>query len=195
MTLREIARRSVIAAGAALLVAPAAAAPASGWRSAIDRLAEEKTLAEGCAAILKSFAVGHPMMRVQGERLYARAKADADGLIALLVVDLADDRSPADIPEISQRLETVSRQRQTLCRHVDAAVGTTPGAGAGEQGARTDDLIGLLGRGTSGPDSSLIEAAGALWTNYRRADAAEREEMRAVIGAARWRPYALVPAP
>ena len=186
MTIREIPRLSVIAAGAVLLVAPPAIAPASGWRTALDRLAEEKTLAESCAAILKSSAVDHPMARVQGERLYARAKADADGLIALLVVDLAGARSPADIPVLRQRLETVPRQRQALCRHVDAAVGP----GAGERGARA-----LLGRGTSSPDSSLVEAAEVLWTAYRRADAADRGAMDAAVAAARWRPYALVPEP
>lgn len=185
MAIRKIARLPVIAAGAALLMAPSSASPASGWRSAIDRLAEEKALAEGCAAILKSVAVDHPMARVQGERLYARARSDADGLIALLAFDLADDRSPADIPELRQRLETVPRQRQALCQHVDAAIG-----GAGEEGARP-----LLGRGTSSLDSALVEAAGVLWTAYRGAGAAEREEMRAMIAAARWRPYVLVPLP
>jgi len=114
----------LLATGAALMSPPQMAlAQGVSWRQALDRLAREKALAEGCASVLKIFADGAPMARVQGERLYARAKADADGLIALLLGDLADERSPADVPELRQRLEAMPRQRQALCRHVDLAIG------------------------------------------------------------------------
>src|SRR5262245_29993253 len=102
-------------------MAPAGREPA--WSQAVGRLGYEKTLAEGCASVLKTFADGAPMARVQGERLYARAAADMDGLVRLLIADLAGERSPADLPELRQRLEAVPKQRQALCRHVDATAG------------------------------------------------------------------------
>ena len=71
-----------------------------------------------------TFAERAPMARVQGERLYARAKADMDGLVRLLTADLATERSLAESPELQHRLEAVMAQRRALCRHVDAAVGS-----------------------------------------------------------------------
>ena len=180
----------LLATGAALISSPQMTlAQGVSWRQALDRLAREKALAEGCASVLKIFADGAPMARVQGERLYARAKADADGLIALLLGDLADERSPANVPELRQRLEAMPRQRQALCRHVDLAIG----AAAREQGARSRS-INLLSQGASDA-GSLVEAAVAIRNAYRGADAAQREAIDAAIMTVRWRPYALVPAP
>lgn len=185
MTIRQSVCLTVIAAGAIVLVAPPAAAPASGWRAALDRLAEEKTLAESCAAILKSSAVDHPMARVQGERLYGRAEADANGLIAMLAVDLGDSRSPADVPELRHRLETVPRQRQALCRQVRAALS--------EREPTPRGLVALLDRGSDAAPGSLLGAALELWQAYRRGDAARRRAIAAALGAGRWLPYAEVP--
>ena len=180
----------LLATGAALMSPPQMAlAQGVSWRQALDRLAREKALAEGCASVLKILADGAPMARVQGERLYARAKADADGLIALLLGDLADERSPADVPEIRQRLEAIPRQRQALCRHVDLAIG----AAAREQDARSRS-INLLSQGASDA-GSLVQAAVAIRNAYRGADAAQREAIDAAIMTVRWLPYALVPAP
>ena len=125
MMARELAWLPALACAALLLVGWVRPSPRRlAWPPAVDDLAREKTLAEACASILKTFADGAPMARVQGERLYARAEADMDGLVRLLIADLAAERSPADSPELRQRLEAVPRQRQALCRHVDAAVGT-----------------------------------------------------------------------
>jgi len=166
-----VTRVVVLATCAAMVPSPSTPTIAQdpGWRQAMDHLAAEKTLAEGCASILKGWPAGNPMARVQGERLYVRAKADVDGLIALLLADLADDRPSANSPELEQRLTAVPKQRQALCRHVDLAIASEAG--------------------------SLVEAAVAIRTAYRGADAARREAIDAEIMAARWRPYALVPAP
>jgi hypothetical protein len=105
MGVRELASLPALACAALLLLAwmPAVAQDAA-WPQAVDQLAREKTLAEACASLLKTFADGAPMARVQGERLYARAAADMEGLVRLLIADLAGERSPADMPEFRQRL-------------------------------------------------------------------------------------------
>lgn len=181
----------LLATCAALMSSPKMAALAQGasWRQALDRLAREKTLAEGCASILKTFADGAPMARVQGERLYARAKADMDGLIELLLVDLANQRPLADAPELRHRLEAVVAQRRTLCRHVDAAVGTTLRQQSGGTGAAD-----LLAEGSGDALSSLIEAAVQIWQAYGDADQGGRAAIIARIGAMRWVDYEEVPA-
>jgi hypothetical protein len=173
----------------ALLLSPSLpAAQEAGWAQAVDRLAQEKTLAESCAAILKTFADGAPMMRVQGERLYARARADMDGLVGLLVADLASERSPAETPELQHRLETVVAQRRGVCRHVDAAIGAALREQPGHAGAAD-----LLTQGSGDSDSLLIEAAVQVWTAYGEADQAGRAAIIARIEAVRWLSYAEIP--
>jgi hypothetical protein len=186
MTFREARRLLVLGTCAALLLpAPAAGGGESGWRRAMDRLAREKSLAEGCASLLKAFAERDPMQRVQGQRIYARASADVDGLIGLLKADLAGDRSPAAIPELVYRLESVRRQRQALCRHVDAAVGSA----VRERPERSGE-IELLAEGGAGNSIPLSEAAVEIWQAYHRSGSAERERIIAAVEGARWRHYA-----
>ena len=190
MAVRGVSRLLILATWAALLSSPSTPAVArdASWRQAVARLAQEKALAEGCASILKTFADDAPMARVQGQRLYARAKADVDGLVALLLVDLAEDRSPAAIPELRQRLEMLPKQRQVMCEHVDAAVGTS----LRDQGAHAV-LVDRLVEGASDTTGPMIEAAIEFWQAYRRADQARRQTMAAALDATRWRDYAEVP--
>jgi hypothetical protein len=188
MSIRELARFLQVAACALLPLA--GSAQESSLRTAVDRLAQEKTLAESCVTILKTFADNDPMARVQGQRLYARAKADVDGLIAQLLVDLAEDRSPADVPELSRRLAALPEQRQALCHHVDAAVGQA--LRAQEEGAR-GPWLDLLTAGLGDAVGSLIEAGVEIWKEYRRADEIRRQTIAAQVQAQRWRDYVEVP--
>jgi hypothetical protein len=188
MLIRELARWLM----AMLLLAPLlGAAEEIGYREAVDRLAQERTLAESCASILKTFADDDPMARIQGQRLYARAKADVDGLIAMLVVDLANDRSPAEIPELSQRLAAVPAQRRIFCEHVDAAVGADVRAQA--EDTRDGLLAALLAEGIGDAVGGTIEAGVEIWKEYRRADEVRRQTIASQIEAQRWLPYAEVP--
>jgi hypothetical protein len=180
---------ALVGCAALLLTATPAVAQEIGWPRAVDQLAREKTLAQACASILKTLADGAPMARVQGERLYARAAADMDGLVRLFIADLAGERSPADIPELRQRLEAVPRQRQELCRHVDAAVGTALRQQPGRTGAAE-----LLARGSSASARSMSDVAVEIWQAYRAADQAGRATIIARIEAVRWLAYADVPA-
>jgi hypothetical protein len=181
----------LLATLAALVAAPMmpALGQAVGWRHAMDRLAREKNLAEGCASLLKAFADDAPMARVQGQRLYARARSDMDGLIERFIADLTSERPLADAPELRHRVEVVVAQRQALCRQVDAAVGTA----LRQQGARTS-AADLLAEGSGDALSPLFEAAVQIWQAYRAADQASRATMVARLEAARWLAYAGIPA-
>jgi hypothetical protein len=190
MSSRELARLLVVGAALSLSLPAPGAAQEAGWRDAVDRLAQEKALAESCVSILKTFAESDPMARVQGQRLYARAKADVDGLITMLAVDLAEDRSPAEVPELRQRLEAVPTQRQALCQHVDAAVGAV----LREQSEGTRNLwVALLTQGIGDAVGSTIDAGVEIWKEYRRADEVRRQTIASRIEATRWRDYAEVP--
>lgn len=191
MAVRAAALAPALVACAALLLwrSVPPVAQETGWPDAVDRVAREKALAESCASILKTFGDHAPMARVQGERLYARAKADADGLITLLIVDVAGERSPVEIPELRQRLEAVLEQRRALCRHVDAAIGT-----AVRQLPERTHAADLLAEGTADAANSAIDATVQIWQAYRRADQVGREAIIAAIEGTRWLPYAAVPA-
>jgi hypothetical protein len=162
---------------------------AVGWRQAVDRLAREKNLAEGCASLLKAFADDAPMARVQGQRLYARAKSDMDGLIERFIADLTSERPLTDAPDIRHRVEAIVTQRQALCRQVDAVVGTA----LRQQGARTS-AADLLAEGSGDALPPLFEAAVQIWQAYRAADEASRATIVARLEAARWPAYGGIPA-
>jgi hypothetical protein len=188
MALRQGPRFLVLGTCVALVLAPAAGgAEEPGWRPAVARLAHERSLAQGCVSLLKAFAERDPMQRVQGQRIYARARADVDGLIALLKADLAGDRSPAAVPELAYRLESVPKQRQALCRHVDAAVG-----GAVRDRTEPSGAAESLAEGMVGNAIPLSDAAVRIWSAYRRAGDSERARIIAAIEGTRWRDYAEV---
>jgi hypothetical protein len=189
MAIRELAFGAVAACAALLVAAASAVAGEIGWPQAVDQLAREKTLAQACASILKTFAGDAPMARVQGERLYARAQADVDGLVRLIVADLASERAPAERPELSHLLEAVLRQRQALCDHVDAAVGPALRDQPEHAGAAA-----LLAQGASDSAGSMADVAVPIRQAYRAADPAARAAIVARLEAARWLPYAAVPA-
>jgi hypothetical protein len=182
MGLRQAARLLVLGMCAALLLLARSAAE-STWEQAVDRFGIEKTLAEGCVSLLKTAADREPMQRVQGQRMYARARVDMDGLIALLKADLAGERSPATVPELKYRLESVARQRQALCEHADAVVRAPP------------ERARVVEQPTAGAEDSaisLLDAAIQIWSAYRRAGSAGRERIVSAISATRWRDYAEV---
>jgi hypothetical protein len=185
MALSQAARVLVLGTCAALLLPlPAPSAEESGWEQAVDRFGIEKTLAEGCVLLLKTAAVRDPMQRVQGQRIYARARADVDGLIALLEADLVGDRSPAAVPELTYRLESVASQRHALCEHVDAATGALP--------PERTRAAALPSEGAEGIAVSLVDAAVQIWETYRSAGSADRKRIIAALAATRWRDHAEV---
>lgn len=174
----------LLGACAALHLTPACG-DEPAWRPPVDRLGLEKTLAEGCVSLLETCADRDPMQRVQAQRIYARARADVDGLIALLKADLAGDRSPSAIRELVHRLESVPKQRQALCRSVEAAVGGDSGASCERSRAAE-----LRAEAIAGHQMPLSDAAVQLWVAYRDAGEPERERIIAAIEGTRWRDYA-----
>jgi hypothetical protein len=64
-----------------------------GWQEAVARLAQERTLAETCIALLKKYGNAGAIER--GQLAYADAKAEYDAIIAGLDVALAQSDQPA----------------------------------------------------------------------------------------------------
>jgi hypothetical protein len=101
----------------AVCAAPiAAAADDIGWQEAVARLAQERTLAESCAGLLKKYGDAGAVDR--GKLAYAGAKAEYDGIVAGLDVALASNDRPASLPDLEARLQRGFDKRQAFCNSV-----------------------------------------------------------------------------
>jgi hypothetical protein len=67
-----------------------------GWQEAVARLAGERTKAETCVRLLKTY--GDEAALSRGDLTYGEAKAEVDAIIAGLMVALAKDEEPGDPP-------------------------------------------------------------------------------------------------
>jgi len=107
----------------------AASAQDIGWQEAVAWLAQERTLAETCVALLKKYGKDGAIDR--GRLAYAAAKAEYDAIIAGLDVALAQSDQPASLPHLEARLRRGFDKRQAFCASVERLVPPPP---KGEKG-------------------------------------------------------------
>jgi hypothetical protein len=69
-----------------------------GWQEAVARLAHERTRAETCVRLFKTYGDAGALSR--GDLAYGEAKAEVDAVIAGLVIALAKDEEPASLPDL-----------------------------------------------------------------------------------------------
>src|SRR4051794_17563998 len=86
----------IVSAATAPSVVATDAPPAAAMtlRDAVGRLAEERTFAESGAGLLKKYAAQDQSALIEGQKLYARAKAAFDGVIEQLLLDVDEDQNP-----------------------------------------------------------------------------------------------------
>jgi len=149
-----------------------------GWQEAVARLAAERTRAETCAALVKH--LGDAAAKVRGELGYGEAKAEADALIAGLIVALAKGAEPASLSDLEERLQRGVAAREAFCAEVARLVPARPG----EKSVIVDLVSGALG--------PLIEAVQALWLGIREADQLTAKTIQTQLEAARWSDFAAV---
>jgi len=153
------------------------------WQEAVARLAQERTQAETCARLLKKHGAAAAVDR--GALAYGEAKAEYDGVIAGLVVALAQKRQPASLADLEERLRRGFEKRDAFCRSVQALL---PPAAAGEKG-----VIDGIVKGAIGP---IIQAIQAIWMRYKDDDALTRQTIQTQLEATAWPDFAAVqPSP
>jgi hypothetical protein len=165
--------------------ASGAETPTIGWQEAVARLAAERTRAETCAALLKKH--GDAAAKDQGALEYSEAKAEIDGVIAGLVVALAQDAraTPASLPDLEAQLRRGFDGREAFCTKVKALV---PPARPGEKNVIIDIVGAVVG--------PLIEAAQAIWLDAREADRLTAKTIQTQLEATKWPAFASVaPSP
>jgi hypothetical protein len=157
----------------------AASAQDIGWQEAVARLAQERTLAEKCVALLKRH--GKPAAIERGRLAYADAKADYDAIIAGLDVALARNDQPASLPDLETRLRRGFDERQAFCATVERLVPPPP------KGVRSPftDIAGA----TIGP---VVDALKAIWVRTRDDNALMRKTIQTQLEDTKWPSFASV---
>lgn len=163
------------------LAAPPSLA-AMSWQDAVTRLAQERTQAETCAAVIK--ARGTAADRERAAMGYGAAKAEMDGVIAGLVVLLARNGNPSELSALLPRLERAAAGRDRLCRSAQGLIPADPGA----KGGVVAEIVGAV----LGP---LVDAVKDLIIDGRERDAAARRTIQTRLEATAWTAFSdLAPA-
>ena len=147
-----------------------------GWQEAVARLAHERTRAETCVRLLKTYGDEGALSR--GDLTYGEAKAEVDAVIAGLIVALAKDEEPATLPDLETRLELGVKGREALCEQVKPLV---PDA-TGEKNVIVDLVAGALG--------PLIEAVKEIYLDAEEADRLTRLTIQNQLEATKWPAFA-----
>ena len=173
-----------------ILLERPSAAPAADTPTLSDAVAvleKERSAAEH-AVILATAGRKDIGLYVRGIQLYADAKAEFDGLIAALRIDLIEGRNPAQSQKFAAALQGAAEKRIAFTNFVsDQVVGKTEGAKAG-----LADVVKVV------PDlvKAITDAGLAIWDNFRKANKERRDAILNEIDHLRWRSFAdLAPKP
>jgi hypothetical protein len=147
-----------------------------GWPEAVSRLAEERSKAEICVALLK----GHgDKEQISRSRLaYGTAKADFDAVIAGLVTALTEGKTPESLPSLDAKLERGTSGLAELC---EAVARLLPSA-SGQKGI-LDEMVKTA---IEPVVKALSEGVAALYTDHRKDDALTRQTIQTQLEAAKW---------
>jgi len=151
-----------------------------GWQEAVARLAQERTLAETCVALLKKYGKDGGLDR--GRLDYADAKAEYDAVIAGLGVALAQSDQPASLPDLEARLRRGFDKRQAFCAAVKRLVPPPPPGGKSPVIDVTVDV--QIGQ--------LFDAAKAIWLHKLDDDVLRRKTIETRLEDTRWPSFASV---
>jgi hypothetical protein len=148
-------------------------------------LAHEKSAAEQYAVILSTVAKNDAVLYVRGIALYADAKAEFDGLIAQLRIELQTGQEPAKSVKFNQALKGAAEKRIAFTSFVSSEVDklqARPGL---------EDLIQMV------PDliKAITEAGLSIWRAFREARKERRDAILNELELLQWRPFAELAMP
>jgi hypothetical protein len=118
---------------------------------------------------------------LRGQSFYVDAKAASDGLIARLLVVLADDRDPGSADDLKQAAQRAFLTRLLFSEYVNAALPDLRGT--------RSVLLNALAKPAADLVKALIDGGIAVWTEYRRGSELRRATIRAQLEQHRWRPF------
>jgi hypothetical protein len=159
------------------LTALALGQPATmAWPEAVAQLTSERTKAQTCVELLKKYGDDAQVARLQ--LTYTNAKADADGVIAGLIVTLSAGQQPPSLSALQAKLSSSVNGLADFC---DAVTHLLPKT-IGEKSVLTDILKATIQQLLT----ILSDAVAALYNNHRADDALTRRTIQTQLEAARW---------
>jgi hypothetical protein len=149
-------------------------------------LAHEKSAAQQYAVILSTVAKNDAVLYVRGIALYADAKAEFDGLIAQLRIELQTGQEPAKSVKFNQALKGAAEKRIAFTSFVWSEVDKLQGARPG-----LEDLMQVV------PDlvKAITEAGLSIWKAFREARKEGRDAILNELELLQWRPFAELAMP
>ena len=154
----------------------------TGFSDAIGILAQEQSLAESYAAILKEFGRQDVETYARGIQLYANAKAEYDGLIEQMKHDLTMGKPLDNSSEFKLTLENAADQRIAFTDFVsNNIIGDDPD----KRGAVALAIISTAGELIP----ALIKAGTGIWNEYRKSNNQQKQEILAQIDALKWKAF------
>jgi hypothetical protein len=149
-------------------------------------LAHEKSAAEQFAVILSTVGKNDAALYVRGIQLYADAKAEFDGLIGQLRIELQTGQEPAKSVKFNQALKDAAAKRIAFTSFVSSEVDKLQGARPG-----LEDLIQVV------PDlvKAITEAGLSIWKAFREAHKERRDAILNELELLQWRPFAELAMP
>jgi hypothetical protein len=154
------------------------------WPEAVAQLTSARTKAETCVALLKKY--GNETQVSRGQLTYTNAKADADAVIAGLIVALSTGQQPASLSSLQAKLNS---SVSGLAEFGGSVADLLPST-AGQKNIVTD-----IAKATIQPLLKMLSAAvSTLYNNHRNDDALTRRTIQTQLDAARWPAFSEVKA-
>jgi hypothetical protein len=160
-------------------VLPSTGIVARDTSEGIRVLAREKSLAEQFLVIMNDFGRKDIDRFATGIALYAKAKAEFDGLITQLEHELEQAQPPSQSEKFEAVLKEAVAKRVAFTSFVtDTLVPHTEGTRKG--------IVGDFIKGGADLIKALTEAGIAIWREFRSSDEARRTEIRQELESLRW---------
>ena len=145
------------------------------WKDAVAQLTGLRTRAETSAAILKQFGGRGPV--THGQRIYSDVKAEADTVIAGLIVALSPKGRPERLSSLQERAEHIVIGLAQLRNMAETQLPKLES---------TKDLSDTLKAATEQSQKPLLNAVTALYINTRADNELTRKTIQTQLEAARW---------
>ncbi len=153
------------------------------WADAVAQLAAARTKAETSVAILKKFGGSSNIARAQ--LIYSDAKAEADAVIAGLIVAVSAKGRPEALSSLQERVERTVSGLAKLRNMAESQLPSLEG---------TKEFSEILKGAIEQLQKPLLDAVSALYNNFRADGELTRKTIQTQLEAARWLDFAEVKA-
>jgi hypothetical protein len=169
-----------------VLTGPAISQPATiSWPEAVAQLAGQRANAETCVSLVKKY--GNDAQIARGQLSYTSAKADADAVIAGLIMALSAGQAPVTLASLQTKLSSGVSGLHDFCGTVSNLV---PNTVVGQKNV----VIGIAKVAVEPLLKMLSDGVSALYNNHRTDDALTRRTIQTQLEAARWPAFSEVKA-